>query len=107
MDQTDAGAMHYAKHTITMNLGAEDAQGGIEAFLKKETPVCKDSKKSEPQNEGKTNRRMSNVECRMSKVGILSILLKNRLKRKRRMTEEKEDKTYDLEERLINICHQY
>ncbi len=23
------------------------------------------------------------------------------------MTEEKEDKTYDLEERLINICHQY
>ena len=40
-DQSDSSAMHYAKHTITMNLGAEDAQGGIEAFLKKETPVWK------------------------------------------------------------------
>jgi enoyl-CoA hydratase/carnithine racemase len=38
-DQPDASAMHYAKHTITMNLSAEDAQGGIAAFLKKETPV--------------------------------------------------------------------
>ena len=41
-DQPDAAAMHYAKHTITMNLGSEDAQGGIEAFLKKQTPVWKD-----------------------------------------------------------------
>jgi len=42
VDQPDAGAMHYAKHTITMNLGSEDAQAGIEAFLKKEKPVWKD-----------------------------------------------------------------
>jgi enoyl-CoA hydratase/carnithine racemase len=41
VDQPDSAAMHYAKHTITMNLSAEDAQGGIEAFLKKETPVWK------------------------------------------------------------------
>ena len=41
MDQPDAAAMHYAKHTITMNMGAEDAQGGIGAFLKKEKPVWK------------------------------------------------------------------
>lgn len=41
VDQPDAAAMHYAKHTITMNLAAEDAQGGIEAFLKKEKPVWK------------------------------------------------------------------
>jgi enoyl-CoA hydratase/carnithine racemase len=41
-DQPDASAMHYAKHTITMNLSAEDAQGGIAAFLKKETPEWKD-----------------------------------------------------------------
>ena len=41
VDQPDAAAMHYAKHTITMNLGAEDAQEGIGAFLKKETPVWK------------------------------------------------------------------
>ena len=41
VDQPDASAMHYAKHTITMNLAAEDAQGGIEAFLKKDTPVWK------------------------------------------------------------------
>jgi enoyl-CoA hydratase/carnithine racemase len=40
-DQPDASAMHYAKHTITMNLGAEDAQEGIRAFLNKETPVWK------------------------------------------------------------------
>ena len=40
-DQPDTTAMHYAKHTITMNLGAEDAQGGINAFLKKDTPVWK------------------------------------------------------------------
>jgi len=42
VDQPDAAAMHYAKHTITMNLAAEDAQGGIDAFLKKEKPVWKD-----------------------------------------------------------------
>jgi enoyl-CoA hydratase/carnithine racemase len=41
VDQPDAAAMHYAKHTITMNLASEDAQGGIQAFLKKETPVWK------------------------------------------------------------------
>jgi enoyl-CoA hydratase/carnithine racemase len=41
VDQPDAAAMHYAKHTITMNLAAEDAQGGITAFLKKEKPVWK------------------------------------------------------------------
>ena len=38
-DQTDAGAMHYAKNTITMNLEAEDAKAGIEAFINKEKPV--------------------------------------------------------------------
>jgi len=41
VDQPDAAAMHYAKHTITMNLGAEDAQAGIRAFLEKRTPVWK------------------------------------------------------------------
>ena len=41
IDQPDSAAMHYAKHTITMNLSADDAQGGIGAFLKKETPVWK------------------------------------------------------------------
>jgi enoyl-CoA hydratase/carnithine racemase len=41
VDQSDASAMHYAKHTITMNLAAEDAQGGIEAFLEKKKPVWK------------------------------------------------------------------
>ena len=42
VDQTDSNAMHYAKHTITMNLSAEDAQNGIDAFLNKKTPVWKD-----------------------------------------------------------------
>ena len=41
VDQADAAAMQYAKHTITMNLGAEDAQGGIQAFLEKRTPEWK------------------------------------------------------------------
>ena len=41
VDQPDANAMHYAKHTITMNLSAEDAQIGIDAFLNKSTPVWK------------------------------------------------------------------
>ena len=38
VDQSDSNAMHYAKHTITMNLEAVDAQNGIDAFLNKETP---------------------------------------------------------------------
>jgi len=38
IDQSDINAMHYAKHTITMNLEAMDAQSGINAFLNKETP---------------------------------------------------------------------
>ena len=42
VDQPDSNAMHYAKHTITMNLSAEDAQNGIDAFLNKKTPVWKD-----------------------------------------------------------------
>lgn len=41
VDQPDGNAMHYAKHTITMNLNAEDAQAGIDAFLNKSTPVWK------------------------------------------------------------------
>jgi enoyl-CoA hydratase/carnithine racemase len=39
VDQSDNVAMDYAKHTITMNLLAEDAQNGINAFLNKETPI--------------------------------------------------------------------
>ena len=42
VDQPDAAALHYAKHTITLNLGAEDAQNGIAAFLNKEQVVWKD-----------------------------------------------------------------
>ena len=38
VDQSDSNAMHYAKHTITMNLEAVDAQIGINAFLNKGTP---------------------------------------------------------------------
>ena len=38
VDQSDSNAMHYAKHTITMNLQAVDAQSGISAFLNRETP---------------------------------------------------------------------
>ncbi len=41
VDQTDNNAMHYAKHTITMNLEAVDAQNGIKAFLNKEEPSWK------------------------------------------------------------------
>jgi len=41
VDQPDSSAMHYAKHTITMNLGAEDAQTGIRAFLEKKPSVWK------------------------------------------------------------------
>ncbi|MBT8357762.1 MAG: enoyl-CoA hydratase [Deltaproteobacteria bacterium] len=40
-DQTDENAMDYAKHTITMNLMAEDAQNGIKAFMDKKTPEWK------------------------------------------------------------------
>ncbi len=39
VDQSDNNAMHYAKHTITMNLEAVDAQNGINAFLNKEKPL--------------------------------------------------------------------
>ncbi|UCF91333.1 MAG: enoyl-CoA hydratase [Desulfobacterales bacterium] len=41
VDQTDDKALHYAKHTITMNLEAEDAQNGIKAFIQKKTPEWK------------------------------------------------------------------
>jgi len=41
VDQTDAAAWNYAKHTITLNNLAEDAQNGIKAFLNKETPEWK------------------------------------------------------------------
>ena len=39
VDQADDNALHYAKHTITMNLEAVDAQNGINAFLNKEKPA--------------------------------------------------------------------
>jgi enoyl-CoA hydratase/carnithine racemase len=42
VDQPDNNAIHYAKHTIAMNLSAEDAQNGIDAFLNKKTPIWKD-----------------------------------------------------------------
>ena len=38
IDQTDAAAWNYAKHTIALNNLAEDAQNGIKAFLNKEKP---------------------------------------------------------------------
>jgi len=41
IDQAEDPAYHYAKHTIAMNLSAEDAQNGIRAFLDKRTPVWK------------------------------------------------------------------
>jgi enoyl-CoA hydratase/carnithine racemase len=41
VDQPDEKAMHYAKHTISMNLMAEDAQNGISAFIEKKTPEWK------------------------------------------------------------------
>jgi enoyl-CoA hydratase/carnithine racemase len=41
IDQTDSHAFQYAKHTIAMNLEAEDAQSGIQAFLEKKTPQWK------------------------------------------------------------------
>lgn len=36
VDQADAAAWNYAKHTIALNNLAEDAQNGIKAFLNKE-----------------------------------------------------------------------
>jgi len=41
IDQSDDHAWHYAKHTISLNNTAEDAQIGIKAFLNKETPEWK------------------------------------------------------------------
>jgi len=41
VDQNDSNAMHYAKHTITMNLMSEDAQHGIDSFINKEMPIWK------------------------------------------------------------------
>ena len=38
VDQADDTALDYATRTIAMNLAAEDAQGGIRAFLEKKTP---------------------------------------------------------------------
>jgi enoyl-CoA hydratase/carnithine racemase len=42
IDQADQKAMQFAKHTMTMSLGAEDAQSGITGFLDKTPPVWKD-----------------------------------------------------------------
>lgn len=41
VDRSDDAAMAFGKHTMTMNLMAEDAQAGIEAFLNKTKPVWK------------------------------------------------------------------
>ena len=41
VDHTDEKALLYAANTITMNLCAEDAQTGIQAFLEKKTPEWK------------------------------------------------------------------
>ena len=41
VDQPDNDAMDFAKQTMTMNLGAEDAQEGIKAFMEKRTPTWK------------------------------------------------------------------
>lgn len=41
VDQADNDAMDFAKQTMTMNLGTEDAQEGIRAFLNKEKPIWK------------------------------------------------------------------
>lgn len=41
VDQTDDKALDYATRTIAMNLTAEDAQGGIRAFLGKYEPEWK------------------------------------------------------------------
>ena len=39
VDQSDNDAMDFAKQTMTLNLGTEDAQEGIKAFMEKRTPV--------------------------------------------------------------------
>ena len=39
VDQADNDAMDFAKQTMTMNLGTEDAQEGIKAFMEKRAPV--------------------------------------------------------------------
>ncbi len=41
VDQPDSDAMEFAKQTMTMNLGAEDAQEGIKAFMEKREPIWK------------------------------------------------------------------
>jgi enoyl-CoA hydratase/carnithine racemase len=41
VDQPDTDAMDFAKQTMTMNLMAEDAQEGIQAFIEKRTPKWK------------------------------------------------------------------
>ena len=41
VDQSDSDAMDFAKQTMTMSLGAEDAQEGIKAFMEKRTPAWK------------------------------------------------------------------
>ena len=41
VDQPDNDAMDFAKQTMTMNLLAEDAQEGIQAFLNKKKPTWK------------------------------------------------------------------
>ena len=39
VDQSDETAFDYATNTIALNLGAEDAQIGISAFLEKKAPI--------------------------------------------------------------------
>jgi enoyl-CoA hydratase/carnithine racemase len=41
VDQPDNDAMDFAKQTMTMNLVAEDAQEGIQAFIEKREPTWK------------------------------------------------------------------
>ncbi|MFO7708357.1 MAG: enoyl-CoA hydratase [Desulfobacterales bacterium] len=41
VDQPDEKALQFAKHTIALNLQAEDAQTGIRAFIDKKKPVWK------------------------------------------------------------------
>ncbi len=41
VDRPDNDAMDFAKQTMTMNLVAEDAQEGIQAFIEKRTPKWK------------------------------------------------------------------
>jgi hypothetical protein len=47
----------------------------------------------------KRDSKKANIECRRKE--FYRYFKKNRLKGKQGMTEDKEDKTYDLEERLI------